>query len=207
MAVEEGFGSWSLLSAKAGKHPAKALLSQLEPGDLLLIGARPLQGKTLLSVELAIEAMRQHHLAMFYSLDLTTDALGGCFTNVGAKRDSYAERFHFDGSDEISAAYIIEQSAEALRGTLIIVDYLQLLDQRRDTPPLQEQVRALRDHAAKRALIIAVIAQIDRAYDASRKPCPDVSDVRLPNAVDLNLFTKCCFLHGGEMRIHVTPAR
>jgi replicative DNA helicase len=80
------------------------------------------------------------------------------------------------------------------------VDYLQLLDQRRENPELMVQVRALKSFARERGLIMVFISQIDRSYDPSKKPCPDMDDVRLPNPVDLTLFNKTCFLNDGEVR-------
>lgn len=47
IALEEGYGGWSLLAAKAAAEaPAGKLFQQLLPGDLLLVGARPGHGKT-----------------------------------------------------------------------------------------------------------------------------------------------------------------
>ncbi len=77
-AAEEGFASWSLLAAKAAEAtPAGSLLAQLAPGDLVLVGARPRQGKTLMSLELAVEAMKSGHRSVFFTLEYThTDSAG-----------------------------------------------------------------------------------------------------------------------------------
>ncbi|MEO0360506.1 MAG: DNA helicase, partial [Pseudomonadota bacterium] len=51
VAAEEGFRSWSHLAASAsasGARPAARILAALRPGEVVLIGARPGQGKTLL---------------------------------------------------------------------------------------------------------------------------------------------------------------
>ena len=85
-------------------------------------------------------------------------------------------------------------------GTLVVVDYLQLLDQKRENPELMVQVRALQSFARDRGLIFVFISQIDRSYDPLKKPCPDLEDVRLPNPLDLSLFTKTCFLNNGEVQ-------
>ena len=82
----------------------------------------------------------------------------------------------------------------------MVVDYLQLLDQKRENPELMVQVRALRSFARDRGLIFVFISQIDRAYDPLKKPCPGLEDVRLPNPLDLSLFTKTCFLNNGEVQ-------
>lgn len=55
IAIEQGYRSWSLLSAKhAETSPAEILYRSLEQGDMLLVGARPRQGKTLMALSLAI---------------------------------------------------------------------------------------------------------------------------------------------------------
>lgn len=49
LARDEGFRSWSHLAASISDHrPAADILSQLSPGDLVLLGARPGHGKTVL---------------------------------------------------------------------------------------------------------------------------------------------------------------
>ena len=85
----------------------------------------------------------------------------------------------------------------------MVIDYLQLLDQRRETPELMVQVLALKSFAKERGLILVFISQIERSYDPSAKPCPDLGDVRLPNPLDLKLFDKTCFLNDGEVRYAV----
>ena len=62
------------------------------------------------------------------------------------------------------------------------------------------QVRTLHSFARERGLIFVFISQIDRSYDPSTKSCPDLQDVRLPNTLDLSLFTKTCFLNDGEIQ-------
>jgi len=100
----------------------------------------------------------------------------------------------------MSSDYIVKRLATAPRGTLVVVDYLQLLDQKRDNPELMVQVRTLQSFARDRGLIFVFISQIDRSYDPLKKPCPDLEDVRLPNPLDLSLFTKTCFLNNGEVQ-------
>ena len=51
VAAREGFVSWSLLSARlSAASPAARLFAELAPGDLVLVGARPGHGKTVLSL-------------------------------------------------------------------------------------------------------------------------------------------------------------
>jgi replicative DNA helicase len=201
IALQEGYKDWSLLVAKQPTpSSADTLFANLEPGDLLLLGARPGQGKTLKSIELAVDAMKAGHRAVFFTLEYTKRDVVDRFSTIGADYAQFAGLFTFDCSDAISADYIIEALAAAPRGTLVIVDYLQLLDQKRDKPDLAVQVHALKSFARDRGLIIVFISQIDRSYDASEKPCPDIGDVRLPNPLDMHLFNKTCFLNKGDVQ-------
>ena len=201
IAEREGFSGWSLLAAKmTATAPAGKLFARLAPGDLVLVGARPGHGKTLMSLELAVEAMKSGSRGVFFTLEYTEKEMLERFRAIGVERDNFAGLFEFDSSDDISADYIIKRLAAAPRATLVVVDYLQLLDQKRENPELMVQVRALRSFARDRGLIFVFISQIDRAYDPLKKPCPGLEDVRLPNPLDLSLFTKTCFLNNGEVQ-------
>lgn len=203
VAAQEGFTSWSLLAAKAAEAaPAGMLFAQLAPGDLVLVGARPGHGKTLMSLELAVEAMKSGHRGVFFTLEYTQRDVLDRFRAIGADPVQFNDQFTFDNSDAISAAYIVKALGAAPRGTLVVIDYLQLLDQKRENPDLMAQVRTLKAFARDKGLILVFISQIDRSYDPAEKPCPDISDVRLPNALDLSLFNKTCFLNKGEIRFH-----
>ncbi|AWM01801.1 DNA helicase [Bradyrhizobium amphicarpaeae] len=201
IATTEGFSTWSMLAAKAAAiTPANRLFPQFRPGDLVLVGARPGQGKTLMSLELAVEAMKCGHRAAFFSLEDTEKDVLERIQAIGASPAQFADMFEVDCSDAISADYIVKQMAAAPRGTVVVIDYLQLLDQRRENPDLSVQVRALKSFARDKGLIVVFISQIDRSYNPAVKPCPDLDDVRLPNPLDLTLFDKTCFLNNSEVQ-------
>ena len=208
VAAREGFASWSLLAAKAAgaATPAGGLLAQLAPGDLVLVGARPGQGKTLMSLELAVEAMKSGRRSTFFTLEYTHPDILGRFRAIGVEPARFDGLFEFDNSDAICADYIIAKLRMASRGTLAVIDYLQLLDQKRENPELMVQVPMLRSFARSRGLILVFISQIDRSYDPSKKPFPDLDDIRLPNPLDLSLFDKLCFLNKGEIHFQAAPA-
>jgi replicative DNA helicase len=201
IASEEGFGGWSLLASKlSATAPAAKLFAELDQGDLVLVGARPGQGKTLLSLELAVEAMKAGNKVVFFSLEYTQADVPNIFRSIEVDIARFGGLFEFDSSDAISANYIVKKLAFAPRGTLAVVDYLQLLDQRRENPDLMLQIRTLKSFARDQGHIIVFISQIDRSYDPLKKPCPDLADVRLPNPLDLTLFSKTCFLNNGEVQ-------
>ena len=205
VAAEEGFGNWSLLAAKAAEAvPAGRLLARLMPGDMVLVAARPGQGKTLMSLELAVTAMKQGNRAVFFTLEYVHADILDRFRDIGADPADFDRLFEFDNSDAISAGYIIEALRSAPRGTLAVIDYLQLLDQKRENPELMVQIRALRSFARERGLVLVFISQVDRSYDSSSKPFPDIGDIRLPNPLDLSLFDKACFLNKGEIQFQAT---
>jgi len=199
IAAGEGFRSWSLLAAKA-PSPAGDLYARLRPGDLVLLGARPGHGKTLMSLRLAVEAMKAGKRSAFFTLEYTERDVLERFQALGVDVKPFGDLFTFDASDAISADYIVSSLATAPSGTLAVVDYLQLLDQRRENPELMAQLRKLKSFAEDRGVILVFISQIDRSYDPAAKSCPDIGDVRLPNPLDLSLFSKTCFLNNGSVR-------
>jgi replicative DNA helicase len=202
IAEQEGSHGWSYLAAKfATTAPAEKLFSRLAPGDMVLVGARPGQGKTLMSLEIATQAMKAGNRAVLFTLEYTVKDVLDRFRAIDAEPANFENLFGFESSDSISADYIVRKLAAAPSGTLVIVDYLQLLDQKRENPELMVQVRTLNSFAKERGLIFVFISQIDRSYDPLTKPCPGLEDVRLPNPLDLSLFSKTCFLNNGEVRM------
>lgn len=201
IADREGFSAWSLLSAKAADEPSAQFLAQLAPGDLVLMASRPGQGKTLLGLDLAIKTMRQGNQAAFFTLEFTQADVAECFKMMGEALGDFTDRFRIDDSDQICADYIIDRLAAAPAKMLVVIDYLQLLDQKRQHPDLMTQVRQLKNFAQARQLIIVCLSQIDRRYDSAKQPSPGMEDVRLPNSLDLGLFSRTCFLNQGRLRL------
>jgi replicative DNA helicase len=196
IAKREGFESWGLLAAlHAKRSSATKILAALSSGDLVLLGARPGHGKTLMGLELIVEAIKTGNCAAFYSLEYIEKEVAERFATLGVDINASSDALTFDTSDEISADYIINQLKTAPEGTVVVIDYLQLLDQDRGKPTLKAQVAALKSFVEKAGLIVIMLSQIDRSYDATIKALPDMADVRLPNPLDLTLFTKTVFLN------------
>ncbi len=202
IAREEGFTRWSLLSAHTTAGPlSQTLLSQLKQGDMLLLAGRRGQGKTALGLQLLLDAARLDRKAVFFTLEFTeTEARAHLHARSGGADES-SDKVEIVTSPEISADYIVRHLSGAPAGSVAVIDYLQILDQRRSTPPLSEQVGSLSAFAKRTGTILGFISQIDRTFDPQSKPLPDIGDLRLPNLVDLGLFDKACFLHDGAAQL------
>jgi replicative DNA helicase len=205
IARQEGFSSWSLLAAHiprvSSDHSASALLGQLCPGDLVLLGARPGHGKTMMGLELIAEAIKAGRQGVFFTLEFNEQEARDRFHSIAGRINPDFEDIQIDASDAISADYVMDRLRASPRGTIVVIDYLQIMDQRRSEPDLSKQVSVLKAFAAQSGVIIVFISQIDRIYEFSEKPIPELTDVRLPNPLDLALFDKACFLNNGRTRI------
>lgn len=202
IARAEGFAQWSLLSSHIATRPLSAtILAQLDDGDLLLMAGRAGHGKTKLGLQLLLDAVRDGRRAVFFTLDFTEQQARRHIQSLVGDNDIEGDRVEIVTSDEISADYIMRYLSDAKRGTVAVIDYLQILDQQRSKPAVAEQVQALSAFAQTRGMAIGFISQIDRSFDSDSKRLPDIGDVRLPNLVDLGLFAKACFLHNGEAQL------
>jgi hypothetical protein len=201
VAAREGFTAWSHLASTWQKQQtSRSVYGQLSQGDLSLVASRPRQGKTLLGAGLAVEAMSRGHNAAFFTLAYTAAEVDKLFGAVGRSPTEFRDRWLLDSSEEISADYIVRRLAGTLPGTLVVIDYLQLLDQRRDKPSLDVQVRQLKRFAQGNRATVVCLAQIRREYSPRARAIPSFEDVRLPNPVDLSLFDRGCFLQAGKVQ-------
>lgn len=202
IAREEGFPRWSLLSASMSAGPlSETILSRLEYGDLLLIAGRPGHGKTKLGLQLLLDAARDGRKALLFTLDFTEQQARKHIEELDASGGKNVDAVQIFTSDEISAEYIIQKMSGLERGAIAVIDFLQLLDQQRSKPVVSEQLQSLREFAKCTGVVLGFISQIDRSFETEGKRLPDIGDVRLPNFVDLGLFSKACFLHNGEAQL------
>lgn len=199
IACEEGFARWSLLSSQvAAASLSETILSRLDDGDLLLVAGRPGHGKTTLGLQLLLGAVRDNRKAVLFTLEFTEQQARKHIRSLESVPLGIGDALEVVTSDEISADYIIRHLSRLERGTVAVIDYLQLLDQQRSKPALSEQVLALGAFARKSGIVLVFLSQIDRSFDPEIKRLPDKRDIRLPNLINIGLFTKACFLHNGE---------
>lgn len=197
LAAGEGRRNWSLLMQER-PTPVQRFYESLRPGDLALIGARPRQGKTLMGLQVLLEALKAGRTAMFFTLEYTRRDVLERLQFLGFNDTRLVDRLVIDTSEAISAGYIASMLDDAPEGAIAVVDYLQLLDRRRDTPPLAEQMQLLVEFACRKGVILVFLAQIDRSYDARNEGTPRISDVRIAEPFDLTIFAKTCFIQAGK---------
>lgn len=207
IAKREGFAQWSLLISKAdASTKAEDIFTRLEPGNLVLIGARPGHGKTLFAIELLVTALRSGQNAALFTLELNQPAVEDYFSRLGATAEFHAKHFTLDCSDEICADYMIAQLETRPEIDFVVVDYLQMLDQRRQNVELNRQLQNLHAYVATRGMTMLFISQISRDYNAKGSAFPGLSDVRMPNPINLELFGQACFLRNRRVIMHEPAA-
>lgn len=209
IAQQEGFGSWSLLIAQQDNllpnNPAE-LIDYLNEGDMVLVGARPRLGKTLFTSSLIAEASRAGHPpgAYFTLVDLEVAARERIHNHLVAEGLS-GDEVYVDCSDDICAEYIIARlESRPVRGALVVVDYLQLLSEKKQHTPLDEQLGLLKSFAKTSGCKILMLTQLDRQLDLEPDQCPTLASVRLPNPVDLTRFNKVIFLYRKSSQSHTS---
>lgn len=202
IAREEGFARWSVLSAqRAAGRLSETILSRLADGDLLLLEGRPGHGKIMLGLQLLLDAACDDRKSVLFTLEFSQQQARKQIRSLEKDAPSAADKLEIVATDEISADYIIRHLSESEPGTVAVIDDLQILDQQRSKLGLCEQVLALGDFARKTGIIFGFISQFDPPFDPESKRLPDIRDIRLPNLVDLGLFTKACFLYNGEAQL------
>jgi len=200
IAREKGFSSWSALSARMTPSPlASALLPKLAEGDMLLLGARPGHGKTLMGLRLLVDAAREGRRAVFFTLEYTDQQVMQRVQSLDKTAVEHTPEIVTSG--DISADFIVQYLSGTPRGTVAVIDYLQILDQQRSKPSLADQMEVLKGFARESGAILGFISQIDRSFDPERHPVPGLSDVRLPNRIPAGVFSKTCFLDAGQARL------
>lgn len=192
VARQEGFATWSLLMSKSERIVPtnySEVLDFLNEGDLMLVAARPRVGKTVFAYGLLAQAEEKKR------------PKGHLFTLVESEHDA-RKRFDskdlcwIDCSDDINADYIIAATRSRVKpGSLIVVDYLQMLDEKRTNAPLQAQISSLQAFAKSSGCIIVFLCQLDRQVGERLDQRPTIADVRLPNPLDLKIFNKILFLY------------
>ena len=172
---------------------------------MLLIAARPGHGKTMLGLQLLLNAAREGRRAVFFTLEYTQQEVIERIGRLDKAAD--AGLVEIVTSDDISADLIVRHLSGAPPRTVAVIDYLQILDQKRTKPELSEQLAVLKAFARSSGIILGFISQIDRSFAPEHHPLPGFADIRAPNPLPDGVFSKACFLHAGAVNLdHLAKA-
>ena len=91
-----------------------------------------------------MQAFHENKTCCFFSLEYSKLEVAARIAELDETIGEIDSKIRFAFSDEISVPYIINKMKDAvLEKTVIVFDYLQLLDQQRTKPPLQIQIEEL----------------------------------------------------------------
>lgn len=205
IARREGFRSWSHLAAdgEPAASPLGVLGRAMQPGNLVLLAARPGHGKTLLALRLLDRAAQNGAPAILFTLDYSPPQISDRLAHLHLPQ---TPRFEVDLSDRISADYIATRLQASPAPVVAVVDYLQILDQVRRNPPIGQQVGALAALARAGGHSILALSQVNRSFDTSGAEMPGLGDIRQPNPFDPGQFSAIVFLNNGQCTLHKPAA-
>ena len=190
------------------------LVPAMEPGQLVVLGARPGVGKTALALTVAVRAALTSRPVLFFSLEMPADELGlravaaETGTPVGPLRAGGGAAADLDviaaAGDELAGVPVwvddrpgrtVEAVVAAARRHrrrhglgLAVVDYLQLVEATDRRATRREQVEHVSRQLkrAARALRVPVLAlcQLNREVEGRGDPKPRMSDIREAGGIE-----------------------
>jgi len=191
-----------------------AMMGGLNAGELIIIAGRPGMGKTALAANIAEHAAMNQQMTLFVSLEMSRHELSERMLCSYARINSHklrnghlsrAEQDRLpDVSSELSQAtlYIddspsrtmaqIAATARRLKRrkelSLVIIDYLQLIEPDNNKDQRQEQVariaRRLKTLARELKVPVLCLAQLNRQAEASRDNIPRLNHLRESGAIE-----------------------
>lgn len=197
-----------LTGTPSGFHDLDRLTGGFQPGNLIVLAARPSMGKSALVTNIAENAALKGHPVVLFSLEMSETELAQRFVASQARIDGddlrkgriSAERWpkvlkatqklaasplYVDDSSDIGI-HELRAKARRLHAReplgLIIVDYLQLMRPEDTTVSRVEQIgqmsRGLKVLARELGVPVIAVSQLSRAVEARPDKKPLLSDLR-----------------------------
>ncbi len=193
------------------------ILSGLQRADLIIVGARPSYGKTAFVFDIARNAAIKHgHSVGIFSLEMSREQVIDRFIAAEAQVDLWklrtgrlndAMEFEMIQSafdklsraplfiDDAASPNIVQMrsmarrlQAEQKKLSLLIVDYLQLIQPRTNYESVVQQVteisRGLKGLARELDVPILAVSQLSRAVDQREVKVPRLSDLRESGSIE-----------------------
>jgi replicative DNA helicase len=200
----------SLSGVPSGFYDLDALTSGFQPSDLIIVAARPSMGKTALCLNIAQHVSVEHKVPVaIFSLEMSKEQLVSRMLCSEASIDANRLRTgHLHTNDWTHLAMAMGRLGEApifiddsallnvleirakarrlkaeMKGLgLIIVDYIQLLQGRKQTDNRVQEVseisRSLKTLAREISVPVIALSQLSRAVEARQNKRPMLSDLR-----------------------------
>ena len=178
----------------------------LEPGDLVILAARPSIGKTAFAVNIADNVAQDGKSAAFFSLEMSSRQIGlrilsartripvaemrtGNLSDARVDQISasmagvHEQRLMIDDKPAVTVAYIRSKARQLKRKhdlDLIVIDYIGLMTGKGDnrTQELGSISRGLKALAKELAVPVLALAQLNRGLENRADKRPMLSDLR-----------------------------
>lgn len=177
----------------------------LQPGHLIVLGARPAVGKSALAATIALQAAKQGHHTALVSMEMTSAEVYarmlaqeknisyGMIMKSTHNADLLAHLPIFFADDPQLTVHDIRSRAEQLQQShglhLLIVDYLQLIQEHADSKrPREQQIaaisRALKVTAMTLNIPVLALSQLNRESEHRHNKRPTLADLRESGAIE-----------------------
>lgn len=177
----------------------------LQPGHLIVLGARPAVGKSALAATIALQAAKQGHHTALVSMEMTSAEVYarmlaqeknisyGMIMKSPHNADLLAHLPIFFADDPQLTVHDIRSRAEQLQQShglhLLIVDYLQLIQEHADSKrPREQQIaaisRALKVTAMTLNIPVLALSQLNRESEHRHNKRPTLADLRESGAIE-----------------------
>lgn len=188
-------------------------LKGLQPGQLVVVGARPSMGKTVFGMTIAANLAKDGNPAMFFSLEMpreqieqrllaratgipTDRQMDGLNDNDWSKMQDAARKLGklpliIDDSGGLSLPDITSRARRAVRKhgvKVIVIDYLGLVRPDWRIPnkvhQIEEITNGLKQLAKNLKIPVVLLHQLSRAVEAREDKRPQLSDLRDSGAIE-----------------------
>ena len=201
-------------AARTGLSDLDVFLGEFQPGDLIILAARPSMGKTSLALNIARNiALDQQLPVAIFSLEMSKEQLalrllcteanisshrlrtGNLPQSAWIELSSAIDRLSFapvfiDDTSNITTSEIRAKtrrlSAELKGVGLVIIDYLQLMEGSGETRTLElsKITRSLKGLAKELAVPVIALSQLSRGVEARTNKRPMLSDLRESGSIE-----------------------